>query len=118
MVAEPPTLADTTSVGSAVAAGAPRDLTLHEIIADLDAIRLDLREHRWTEREDLLALDIRRKTCGDLSKAIGVRDELNRLRELAAQLERDRLERAALESGVQFTGEAPQFPDAGSGDPH
>ena len=118
MVAEPPTLADTTSVGSAVAAGAPRDLTLHEVIADLATICRDLREHRWTEREDLVALDIRRKGCGDLIKAIGVRDELNRLRELAAQLERDRLERAALESGVQFTGEAPQFPDAGSGDPH
>ena len=100
----------------ATAADAPRELSLYEVIADLDAIRRDLREHRWTEREDLLALDIRRKTCGDLSKAIGVRDELDRLRELAAQLEADRSERAAMESGVQFTDQAPQLPHEGSGD--
>lgn len=99
-------------------AGAPGELSLLEVIADLNEIRVALKDGSWTEREDLLALDIRRKTCGDLSKAIGVRDELNRLRDLAAQLESDRQERAAMESGVQFTREAPQLPHQGSGDPH
>jgi len=43
------------------------------------------------------------------------REELDHLRELAAQLESDRRERAAMESGVQFTDQAPQLPDQGSG---
>jgi hypothetical protein len=44
--------------------------------------------------------------------------ELESLRELAAQLQADREERAAMESGVQRANQAPQLPSHGSGDPH
>lgn len=117
-VESPPRSEVYSTASSDTAADAPGELSLMEVIADLNEIRVALKEGAWTERDDLLALDIRRKTCGDLSKAIGVRDELNRLRDLAAQLESDRQERAAMESGVQFTREAPQLPHQGSGDPH
>ncbi len=92
--------------------------TLAWAIRKLRQVVTTIDRGKYEDKTDLAALDIKRKACGDLIKAIGVRDELDHLRELAAQLEEDRAERAALELGVQFTDEAPQLPNQGSGEPH